>query len=50
MEEESAKARIQRLMKDGRVQQIGTLQRRNDTYTDTPAETLQELIPRDRQK
>ena len=44
MEEASAIARIQRLMKDGRVQQIGTLQRRNGTYTDTPAETLQELM------
>ena len=31
-------------MKDGKVQQIGTPQRRNGTYTDTPAETLQELM------
>ena len=44
LEEASAIARIQRLMKDGRVQQIGTLQRRDGTYTDTPAETLQELM------
>ena len=29
----SAIARVQRLMKDGKVQQIGTLQGRNGTYT-----------------
>ena len=44
MEEASAIARVQRIMKDGKVQQIGTLQRRNGTNTDTPAETLQELM------
>ena len=31
-------------MKDGKVQQTETLQKRNGTYTDTPAETLQELM------
>ena len=42
MEEVSVIARIQKLMKYNKVQR--TLQRGDRTYTDTPVETLQELI------
>ena len=44
MEEKNETAKLQSLMKKGKVNQIGTLRRKDGTYTETPKETLRELL------
>ena len=43
-EDTTAVARLHRLMKNGRLAEIGTLKRSDGTYTNTQAETLTELL------
>ena len=44
MEDKSAIAKLQSIMKKGKVNQIGTLRRADGTYTSTAQETLEELL------
>ena len=44
LEDTSAVAKLQKVMKNGRMTDIGTLKRDDGTYTSTPKETLTELL------
>ena len=44
MEDKNATAKLQSIMKRGKVNDIGTLRRKDGTYTDTPQETIEELL------
>ena len=44
MEEKNATAKLQNIMKKGKMNEIGTLRKRDGTYTSTTQETLDELL------
>ena len=44
MEGKNATAKLQNIMKKGRMNEIGTLRKRDGTYTNTTQETLDELL------